>query len=427
MDPSVAAQFIVLIILLSLSAFFSSAETSLTTVNKLRIRSLMEDGVKGAKTINNLIEDPSKMLGAILIGNNIVNLSASSLTTTLAITYFNSDYGTGIATGILTLLILIFGEITPKTLATIYAEKLSFIYAPVIALLTKILTPVIFIVNKISFVILALFRIDPSKKTTTMTENELRTIVDVSHEEGVIESDERKMITNVVDFGDSLARDIMVPRIDMDFAVEDYTYDELVAAFEKNMFTRLPVYRETRDNVIGIISLKDVFFYRGKKEDFKIHDFLRTPFFTYEYKKTAELLREMRRDSISIAIVLDEYGATAGLITVEDLIEEIVGEIRDEYDEDEEDAIQAVNENEFVVDGTTKLDEINEMLGLRLESDDYDSIAGHVIYLLDHLPVLNESLTEHGVTYTVTALDKNRIDKVHISIDPNYVEEEEEN
>ena len=427
MDPSVAAQFLVLIILLALSAFFSSAETALTTVNKMRIRSLMEDGVKRAKTVNNLVEEPSKMLGAILIGNNIVNLSASSLTTTLAINHFNSDYGAGIATGILTLLILIFGEITPKTLATIYAEKLSLIYSPFIAFLTKILTPFVFLINKISAGLLFVLRIDTSKKAAAITENELRTIVDVSHEEGVIESDERKMITNVVDFGDSLARDIMVPRIDMDFAVEDYTYDELVAAFEKNMFTRLPVYRESRDNVIGIISLKDVFFYRGKKEDFKIHDFLRTPFFTYEYKKTAELLREMRRDSISIAIVLDEYGATAGLITVEDLIEEIVGEIRDEYDEDEEDAIQAVNENEFVVDGTTKLDEINEMLGLRLESDDYDSIAGHVIYLLDHLPVLNESLTEHGVTYTVTALDKNRIDKVHISIDPNYVEEEEEN
>ena len=427
MDPSVAAQFLVLIILLALSAFFSSAETALTTVNKIRIRSLMEDGVKRAKIVNNLVENPSKLLGAILIGNNIVNLSASSLTTTLAITYFESDYGTGIATGILTLLILIFGEITPKTLATIHAEKLSLAYAPFVAFITKILTPFVFLINKMSAGLLFLLRIDTSKKTATITENELRTIVDVSHEEGVIESDERKMITNVVDFGDSLARDIMVPRIDMDFADENYTYDELVAAFEKNMFTRLPVYRETRDNVIGIISLKDVFFYRGKKEEFNIHDFMRTPFFTYEYKKTSELLREMRKDSISIAIVLDEYGATAGLITVEDLIEEIVGEIRDEYDEDEEDSIQKINENEFMVDGTTKLDEINEVLQLRLESDDYDSIAGHVIYLLDHLPVLGESLTEHGITYTVTALDKNRIDKVHITIDPDYVEEEEEN
>ena len=427
MDPSVAAQFLVLIILLALSAFFSSAETALTTVNKIRIRSLMEDGVKRAKIVNSLVEDPSKMLGAILIGNNIVNLSASSLTTTLAITYFESDYGTGIATGILTLLILIFGEITPKTLATIHAEKLSLIYAPFVAFLTKILTPFVFLINKLSAGLLFLLRIDTSKKAAAITENELRTIVDVSHEEGVIESDERKMITNVVDFGDSLARDIMVPRIDMDFAVEDYTYDELVAAFEKNMFTRLPVYRETRDNVIGIISLKDVFFYRGDKKDFKVSDFLRTPFFTYEYKKTSELLREMRKESISLAIVLDEYGATAGLITVEDLIEEIVGEIRDEYDEDEEDSIKKINENEFIVDGTTKLDEINEALQLRLESDDYDSIAGHVIYLLDHLPVLGESLTEHGITYTVTALDKNRIDKVHITIDPDYVEEEEEN
>ena len=425
MDPSVAAQIVVLIILLFLSAFFSSAETSLTTVNKLRIRSLVEDGVKGAKRISDLIENPSKMISAILIGNNIVNLYASSLTTTLVIS-LGGSIPTAVGTGILTLLILIFGEITPKTLATMYAEKLAFIYAPVISLLTKVLTPVIFLLNQFSGTLLRLFHIDPNAKAKAMTETELRTIVDVSHEDGVIETEERIMITNVVDFGDSMAKDVMVPRIDMSFANVNMTYDELVAAFEKDMYTRLPVYKENRDNVIGIINMKDVFFFRGAKEDFHIENFLRTPYFTYEYKKTSELLRELKKEAISLAIVLDEYGATAGLLTIEDLIEEIVGEIRDEYDTDEEDSIQKISDNVYLVLGATKLEELNETLDLDLESEDYDSIAGHVIHLLDHLPIKDETVTEKACTYKVVEMDKNRIDKIQLTINPDYIEVEEE-
>lgn len=421
LDPSDVTQLIILLFLLLLSAFFSSAETALTTVNKLRIRSLAEEGVKRAKTVYKLIEDPTKMLSAVLIGNNIVNLSASSLTTTLTISICkslnmgeNASIGVGIGTGVLTLLILIFGEITPKSLATLYAEKLALAYGNFIYFLTQLLTPVIFIINKLSFGILMLLHIDPNAHTSSITENELRTLVDVSHEEGVIESEERQMITNVVDFGDSLAKDIMVPRIDMTFIEEHLSYDELVNAFEEDKFSRLPVYRESKDNVIGIINLKDVFFYKGKKEDFKITDFMREAYFTYEFKKTSELLIEMRKDSISLAIILDEYGVTAGLITLEDLLEEIVGEIRDEYDENEQDDIQCISDTEFLANGTTKLDEINEVVGLHLESDDYDSIAGHIINLLEHLPNEGETVVDHNVEYTVVALDKNRIDKVHI-------------
>ena len=413
MDPSDATQLIILIILLALSAFFSSSETALTTVNKLRMRSLADDDIRGAKMVLKLIEEPGKMLSAILIGNNIVNITASSIATAMAIKLWSNEW-IGVVTGTLTLLILIFGEITPKSISTIYAEKLSLRIAGPIYAVTKLLTPVIFIVNKLCFGLMLLLRIDPKTKTTAITENELRTILDFSHEEGVIESEERRMITNVVDFGDSLAKDVMVPRIDMAFASADLSYDELVQAFAVDKYTRMPVYSETRDNVIGIVNLKDVFFYNGDTESFHITDILRDPYFTYEFKKTSELLIEMRRNSISLAIVLDEYGATAGLITIEDLLEEIVGEIRDEYDDDEEDSIQPVSEYEFIVDGNTKLDDINEALGLYLESDDYDSIAGHIIYLLDHLPEEGEAVTDQDVVFTVAAVDKNRIDKVHI-------------
>lgn len=423
MDPSDATQLISIIILIMLSAFFSSAETALTCVNKIRIRSLVEEGVKKAQSVNKLIEDPTKMLSAILIGNNIVNLSASSLATTFAMNLCRNmgmseqeSVFVGIGTGILTILILIFGEITPKSLATRNAEKLSLLYGDIIYFLTQVLTPVIFIINKLAYGLMRLMKIDLNEKVSSMTETELRTILDVSHEEGVIESEERRMITNVVDFGDSLAKDVMVPHIDVAFADVHATYDELVEIFEREKFSRLPVYEESRDNVVGIINLKDVFFYRGRPEKFHIRDFMREPYFTYEFQKTSELMMELRKASASVAIVLDEYGATAGLITLEDLLEEIVGEIRDEYDEDEVDPIQKIGEDEYLIEGSTRLEEVNEAVGLSLASDDYDSIAGHIINLLEHLPKVGESIQSENIIFTVKTMDKNRIDKIRLKV-----------
>lgn len=423
MDSSDAARAVILLILLLLSAFFSGAETALTAVNKLKMRSLADDGIRGAKNALKLIEDPGKMLSALLIGNNVVNLSASALATTMAIDILGNKW-VGLVTGLLTLFILVFGEITPKTISTMNAEKVVLLISGPVLLIAKLLTPIIFIINKICNGVMWILRIDPNEKPTPMTESELRAILEVSHEEGVLESEERRMITNVVDFGDSLAKDVMVPRIDMSFVNVDLTYDELVEEFSVDKYTRLPVYSENRDNVIGIVNLKDVFFYNGNKENFKIIDIMREPYYTYEFKKTSELFVEMRTDSIALAIVLDEYGATAGLLTIEDLLEEIVGEIRDEYDDDEEDCIQTVSEFEYIVDGNTKLYDINDSLGLNIVSDDYDSIAGHIIFLLDHLPEEGETVTEGNIHFTVVSVDKNRIDKVHILITDNKELEE---
>ena len=257
MDTSDIVQFIILFVLLLLSAFFSSAETALMTVNKIRLRTLAESGDKRAERVLAITEDSGKLLSAILIGNNIVNISASSIATVLATKLLGSA-GAGIATGVLTILILIFGEISPKTLATIHAEKLALLYAGPIAFLMKILTPVIFIINKLAMGFLFLIGVKPSDADTQMTEEELLTIIDVSKEEGVIEDEEHEMINNLFDFGDSQAKEVMVPRIDMVFADVDSTYDELIAIFKDNMFTRLPVYEENTDNVIGILNMKDI-------------------------------------------------------------------------------------------------------------------------------------------------------------------------
>lgn len=431
MDSSDAWRIITLFILLVLSAFFSSAETCLTTVNKMRMKSMADEKMKNARIVLKLIENQTKMLSAILIGNNIVNLTASSLTTSFAIQIAQksgfsemTSIITGAATGILTVLILIFGEIVPKTLATMSAEKLALTYAKPVYAVTTVLAPVAFLMNQISKGLLIILRID-TKKQPAITENELRTIVDVSHKEGVIESEERQMITNVVDFGDSLAKDVMVPKMDVAFANVKLSYNELVECYSVDKFTRMPVYSESRDNVVGIINLKDLFFYQGSKKDFSIADVMREPYFTYEYKKISELFFEMKKKSIPMAIVLDEYGSTAGMLTIEDLIEEIVGEIRDEYDANEEDEITKLDDENYILLGVAKLDDIDKISGIKIESEDYDSIAGHVINLLDHFPQAGESVSDQFARYTVLEAEKNHIDKVKLHLLPKPKEEEE--
>lgn len=423
MGPSNAIQLVVLVILLALSAFFSSAETALTTVNKLRIRGLVDDGDERAIILTKVTDDPGKLLSAILIGNNIVNISASSIATLLATDFFGNA-GAGIATGVMTLLVLVFGEVTPKTYASLQAEKIALKYAKIIYGIMFLFTPLIFVLDLLSGGILRLLGIDPDKRDDSVTEEDLRTIVEAGHEDGVLENEEHKMINNVFDFGDHQAKDIMVPRVDMCFLRLDSTYEEFINIYKEEKFTRIPVYEETRDNVVGILNVKDLLLY-DKTQEFHVRDFLREAYYTYEFKNTSELMVEMRKNSISIAIVLDEYGATAGLVTLEDLLEEIVGDIRDEFDDAEAEEVQKLGEREYLVEGSCKLEDLNDMIGLGVESEDYDSIGGIVIDALQHLPVEGEDVTlENGTRLVVEQVDKNRIEKVHIYL-PELPNEEE--
>jgi len=412
LDTDGVIQLFSLVILVALSAFFSSAETSLTTVNRVRLKALADEGNKKAQTALKVLDKYGKMLSAILIGNNIVNLSASALATTLAI---KIHLAVGIATGILTVVILIFGEILPKNVAMGYSEKLALGYASMIAGLMKVLTPVIIIVDKLASGIMKLLHIDANRKVA-MTETELRTYVEVSHEDGVIESEEREMIYNVFDFGDAVAKDVMIPRIDMASVDENASYDEVMELFKECMYTRIPVYREDKDNVIGMINIKD-FILVENREQFKISDIMRQAYYTYEFKKTADLLIEMREKRVNVSFVLNEYGATVGMITLEDLLEEIVGEIRDEYDEDEEELIQKLDERTYLVEGSMKLGDINDELGTELESEDYDSIGGLIIECLDRLPEEGEIIaTDQGIVLQVKEVSQNRIVKVLMTL-----------
>ena len=401
-------QLIALIILVLLSAFFSSAETSLTTVNRVRLKTLAEEGNRRAKTALEVLDKYRKMLSAILIGNNIVNLSASALATTLAI---HIHFTVGIATAILTVVILIFGEIVPKNMAMINSEKMALLYASMISGLMKLLTPLIFVIDSLAKGIMKLFRVDADKKTA-MTENELRTYVEVGHEDGVIESEEREMIYNVFDFGDAVAKDVMIPRIDMVTVDKEATYEEVMEVFKDCMYTRIPVFEEDKDNIIGLINIKDFILVEDKAK-FKISDILRQAYYTYEFKKTADLLVEMRQKCFNVAFVLNEYGGTAGMITLEDLLEEIVGEIRDEYDSDEEQLIQKMQDRTYLVEGSMKLSDINDELGTDLQSEDYDSIGGLIIEHLDRVPEDGAQIvTDQGIRLQVQGVSQNRILKV---------------
>lgn len=424
-DPSDTYQIIILLILLALSAFFSSNETALMSVNRIRLRSLADEGNKRASMALDILEDQMpKLLSAILIGNNIVNISASSLATTLA--YSFGGYMVSIVTLILTVLILIFGEITPKNYATINAEKITLRYIPIFKFLMTIMTPVIFIINLFSRGVMRLMRVDPDAASKAMTEEELRTIVDVSHEDGVIESDEKEMIYNVFDLGDATAKDIMVPRVHVTFADVESTYDELIEIFREDKFTRLPVYKDSQNNIVGIINMKDLLLY-DKNEEFVIDRFLRKPHFTYETKSISDLLVEMKDSTFNIAIVLDEYGDMAGLITLEDILEEIVGEIHDEYDEKEDELVQKISDREYIIEGSMHLDDVNDHLNTELDSEDYDSLGGFIIEHLDRLPVAgDEVVTDDGIRLVVEKLDKNRIEKVHVYLPENLHKSNEE-
>lgn len=421
MDSGDIMQLAVLVLLLILSAFFSSAETALTTANQIRIHSLAKEGNKRAAIVEKIISNSSKMLSAVLIGNNIVNISASSLATVFAQRLFG-NYAVSIATGILTVLVLIFGEIIPKTLATMFSEKLALLYSPVIYFLMWLFTPVIFIINKLSMFLLLLLHIDTTKRGAVITETELRTMVDVSHKEGVIETEERKMINNVFDFGDAEAKDVMVPRIDMAMADVNSSFDDLIDLFQKERFTRIPIYENSTDNVIGIINMKDLLLY-DKKEDFNVRNFLRKAFYTYESKKLSELMREMKKTSVNTIIVLDEYGVTVGLITIEDLLEEIVGDIRDEYDTEEDDEFKKISDTEYSIEGQMKIDDLNEHLNLNLGSENYDSVGGIIIENLDRIPSVGDSVLLGNIRLTVQKLDNKRIDRINVKILPLKTDE----
>ncbi|MCI6458016.1 MAG: hemolysin family protein [Clostridiales bacterium] len=417
MDSSTSnsIQIILLVILLVGSGFFSASETALMSLSRIKMRHMEEDGVKGAKLVSSLVEDSNRLLTSILIGNNIVNIAATSIATSLFTATLGAQ-GVAMATGVMTVLVLIFGEITPKTISANNPEKASLVVSKPIKFFVIILTPVVWVFNIITKVIFKLFGVDDNGVKPFITEEELKTMVNVSHEEGLLEIEEREIINNVFEFGDMQAKEAMVQRLDIVAIDMEDSYDEIIELFKTEKLSRMPVYEETIDDIIGTLNIKDIIFLSDEEiENFDIKKYIRDPFFTYEFKKITQLLEEMKKDKSQMAIVVDEYGGTAGLITIEDLVEVIVGDIEDEYDE-EEDEIQVINSNEFLVEGSTKISDVNEVLGIELESEEFDSIGGYIIGYIKHIPEENEVIEVDGIKFNIESVDKNRIKKIRIML-----------
>ena len=407
-------QIAAVIILIALSAFFSSSETALTTLSPHKVRSLVDEGVKKADILEKVLDDGNRMLSVILICNNIVNLTASSITTMIFQKVFGSS-SVGIGTGILTLLVLIFGEVAPKTMATVRAEKMSLRFCRVIWFLMKIFAWLAAIINFLAGGVLKVFGVRKDEKAETITEGELRTIVEASRESGVIESSQKTFIDNIFDFSDKSAHEIMVPRINIVSINIDSTYDEIMQTFEENFFTRYPVYDEDTEKIIGLVNIKDLAFLAAdERQDFKVKDVLRQVFYTFEHKRLKELFVEMKKNSASLMVVLDEYGDVAGIVSMEDILEELVGDIRDEYDDDEDLEIVCIGKDSYLIHGHVSLDDINEKLGTEFESEEYDSIGGLLMEKLDKIPEENDSAEAAGCMLTAYKTDNTKIELVKV-------------
>lgn len=409
-----------LALLILLSALFSAAETALMSLNKIKIKQLIEDEVKGAKEIEELVENPSEILSTILICNNIVNILASSISTVIFINLL-ADFGTGVATSVstlvLTVVILIFGEITPKTIAVIKAEKLAFILYRPLKIVLLLLKPLVFIFSKISSIIMKLFGIKDQGVNANITEEEIKSIVSFSQENGILEIEDKNLIYNVFEFGDRKVKDVMIPRVDMITLSQNSTYDEIVSLFKTERFSRVPVYKDNIDNIIGVINIKDLFFI-DKEEDFKIEKYIREIYSTHEHKKIRDLFNEMKKYRNHMSIVRDEYGGTIGLVTIEDLIEEIVGDIEDEYDEVVDKEIQVINDNEYLIVGTLKIDVLNDMININIESE-FETIGGYIIEKMGRLPQNGEVLEFENVKFKIENIGKNRIKRLRVYVGNN--------
>ncbi len=405
--------FIIIAILLLASAFFSGSEIAILSANKIKLRQLKENGSKRAKIVLQLLEEPANFFSFIQIGNTSFNIIIASLATLITINLLGKKY-VDVAMLLVVLLVLIFGEIVPKGIAIRYADKLSLLVAPLVKLLMIIFYPLIFIISTFAGFLIKILGGKVSRVGPFVTEEELKMLVGMSEEEGVLEKDEKEMIQSIFEFKDTLVREVMVPRVDMVCVEVNTKLPEIINVILKEGHSRIPVYEENIDKVVGIAYAKDILRYAKNPDKINLKEIMRSVYFVPEAKKIDDLFRELRKQKNHIAVVVDEYGGVAGLITIEDLLEEIVGEIQDEYDA-EEDLFKVIDENTAEMHGRLNIDELNEKFGTNIEPAEFDTVAGFILHHLGKIPQINETMKINGLEMVILEIDKQKISKVRIT------------
>ena len=417
MGDGIGGLMILLVILVCLSAFFSSAESALLSANKVRLMNLQDEGNRKAKLVLNLLEEQSKVISTILVGNNVVNIAASSLATKVALDMWG-DAGLGLATGAMTLIILIFGEVVPKNIGAINANTWSMVVAPPLKLLAIILTPIVWVLSEISRLAGKLSRSEDGDPF--ITEDELKILVNAGQEEGILDESETEMINSIFEFDETTVKEIMVPRIDMTAINGEETIENILPKIIAAGHSRIPVYENSIDNIIGILYVKDLL--KNLDEDFstfKVKELLRSVYYIPENKNVSDLLAEMRQKRVHMAIILDEYGGTAGLITIEDLIEEIVGDIQDEYDLEEELIKPLPDSNAVMADARALVYDVAAALDVDLEEEtDSETIGGLVFNNIGGIPAVGDEATYERLHMKVAEVKGRRVSKVEVEALP---------
>ncbi len=413
-----ASEILVIIFFLCilLSAFFSGSEVALLSITRSKVRTLLARGGKDAQALATLKRSPDHIIITVLIANTLVNVGAATIATSLAIGIFGS-IGLGIATGVVVLLLLVFGEIGPKMLAVRFTEPVALAVARPILLLATILSPVLWVFDRLS----RSMELTKAFAKPAITEEELRGWIELGREEGTLEKEEEQMLFNVLEFGDTTAREVMTPRVDVTMIDENDTLPQAVAIFKETGFSRLPVFSGEKGNVIGLLNVKEVFpVVLEQRQGVGIRDLMHEPYYAPETAKIDDLLKELQKRKIHMGFVLDEYGEFAGIITVEDILEELVGEILDEFDQDEPE-IQTVEPGVWLVNGQVRVWDANERLGISLPLEgSYDTLGGLVIERLGHIPRRGEtvSLDCPGLSLTVIQMLGRRVGRVKVTVPP---------
>jgi len=412
-DGQAWLQLVIMIVALILCAAASAAETALTSISRIKLKNLAEEGDEKAIQIERLVSQPNTFLSTILVVNSVAVIVASSMATVLALR-FSQSFAELISTVFSSLVVLIFCEITPKTAAVQNPLRVARAMVNPVRGAAWLLRPLVVSLSAITNFLVRIMGGQMKHRGPFVTEEELKLLVTVSEEEGVLEEEETEMIHSIFEFADTPVREVMVPRIDMVTLESDDTVDEAVELALQGGFSRIPVYEESIDNIVGILYTKDMLKQlRDGNNTLPIRTLLRPAYFVPETKKLDDLLREIRQKRTHLAIVIDEYGSVAGLVTIEDLMEEIVGDIRDEYDQ-EENLYEQISQYEYVVDAKMSIDEFDELMDTNLENEDYDTLGGFLYARLDKIPVVEDTMTVGDLTFTVLVTRGRRITKVRV-------------